>query len=132
MGDAEPIVALAVLRPASPSTGARPDAITVETLHEHAPDPAAVARVGDTLAAAGFAVGPMVGIAMAISGPSQLFEEYFSVRVAEASDGSWFAVRDDGAATRELPLSAVPADTAGDLAAVTFEEPAEPVGGDWP
>lgn len=137
MGGEESVVALAVLQPASgPRRSGAP--ITAATLPEHAPDPGAARSVARVLEAAGFTVGPLVGIAMSVSGSSEAFQRYFGARIEHARDGGWVAVGASGEATRELPLSAVPDEIADILEAVTFEEPAEPVdgetdtGGAWP
>jgi hypothetical protein len=71
------------------------------------------------LTAAGFEVGPLVGIAMSIAGPHAVFEAYFGTGVETAAAGGWSA-----AGARELP---VPAALAGAVHAVSFESPAEPV-----
>jgi hypothetical protein len=113
------LVALVVLAPASgrPITGET--AITAETLHEFTPDPGDVDTVTRVLAGAGFTVGPLVGIAMSISGPRERFASFFAVAVDDAESGGW-----EVGGARELP---VPPALAGRVHAVTFEPPAEAV-----
>jgi hypothetical protein len=115
------VVALAVLRP--PSGGAVPGdvPITADTLERFAPDPAEAEAVAAALTNAGFRAGPLVGIALSLSGPRAAFEEYFGVPVRESPEGGWTAGDADA---RELP---VPAELAERVQAVTFEPPAEAV-----
>lgn len=114
------LVATVVMRPASGRSLDDAPPITAGTLDAMRPDPAAVAAVTRALTAAGFTVGPLVGIAMAISGPRAAFEAYFGTGVETAAAGGWSA-----AGARELPL---PEALAGTVHAVTFEPPVEPVG----
>jgi hypothetical protein len=117
----EELVAMVVLAPASgrPITGAT--TITAETLHEYAPNPGDVEAVTQVLAEAGFSVGPLVGIAMSISGSRERFASFFGVAVDDAESGGW-----EAGGARELP---VPAALAGRVHAITFEPPAEAVTG---
>ena len=115
----EELVAMVVLAPASGRPISGESAITGETLHEFAPDPGDVEVVTRVLAGAGFTVGPLVGIAMSISGPRERFESFFGVGVDDAETGGW-----EAEGKRELP---VPAALAGRVHAVTFEPPAEAV-----
>ena len=113
-------MATVVMRPASGRSLEDAPPITAESLDALRPDPAAVEAVARTLREAGFEVGPLVGIAMAVSGPREAFEAYFGTGVETAAAGGWSA---QGA--RELP---VPGALADRVHAVTFEPPAEPVG----
>jgi hypothetical protein len=113
------LVATVVMRPASGRSLDDAPPITADTLDAFRPDPAAVEAVTSELTAAGFEVGPLVGIAMAISGAREAFEAYFGIGVETAAAGGWSA-----AGARELP---VPAALAGAIHAVTFEPPVEPV-----
>jgi hypothetical protein len=115
------VVALAVLRPASGAAAPAGAPITADTLEVFAPDPADAEAVAAALRFAGFQVGPLVGIAMSLSGPADAFESYFEVPVREAPDGGWAAGE---AGSRELP---VPAELAGRVQVITFEPPAEAV-----
>jgi hypothetical protein len=132
----DPAVAIAVLRPGSgiPITGS--SRITAEHLADYLPDPAVAREVGDGLRAAGFTVGPLVGIGMSITGPAELFEHFFATSLQPAPDGSLFALDEAGEPSRELPLAAVPDALRRGLHAVSFEPPAEAVttAGDagWP
>ena len=116
---ADDIVAMVVLAPASGRAITGSTEITAETLHEFAPDPGDAEHVTGVLAGAGFAVGPLVGISMSISGPRETFERFFDVAVDDAAEGGW-----EAAGARELP---VPDVLAGRVRAVTFEPPAEAV-----
>jgi hypothetical protein len=113
------LVATVVMRPASGRSLDDAPAVTAATLPGLAPDPAAVELVGRELTAAGFAVGPLVGIAMSIAGPPAAFAAYFGAPVEAAAAGGW-----SSAGARELPL---PPQLADSVHAVTFETPAEPV-----
>lgn len=117
----EPVVAMVVLRPASgrPITG--DSRITAENLGDYAPDPADAEAVAAALAGEGFEAGPLVGIAMSMSGPRRRFEEVFGTTVAPAEDGGWVA----GGGTRELPRERLPDEIADRVQAVVFEPPAE-------
>ena len=110
---------MVVLAPASgrPITGA--SEITAETLAEFAPDPGDAEAVTRVLAGAGFTVGPLVGIAMSISGSRETFEEFFGVPIDDAETGGW-----EAGGARELP---VPPALRDRVHAVTFEPPAEAV-----
>ncbi len=112
-------MATVVMRPASGRSLEDAPPITAESLEALRPDPEAVDAVARALREAGFEVGPLVGIAMAVSGPRAAFEAYFGTGVETAAAGGWSA---QGA--RELP---VPAALADRVHAVTFEPPAEPV-----
>ena len=113
------LVATVVMRPASGRSLEDAPPITAETLDALRPDAAAVEDVRTALTGAGFAVGPLVGIAMSIAGPRDAFERYFGTGVETAAAGGWSA-----AGARELPL---PDALAAQVHAVTFEPPAEPV-----
>jgi hypothetical protein len=113
------LVAIVVLRPASGRAITGQTAITAETLHEFSPDPGDVEAVTRVLADAGFTVGPVVGIAMSISGSRERFTSFFGVAVEDAETGGW-----EAEGRRELP---VPAALADRVHAVTFEPPAEAV-----
>ena len=113
------LVALVVMAPASGRAITGAGEITAETLAQFAPDPGAVEDVTRVLAGAGFTVGPLVGIAMSISGPRETFERFFGVAVDDAETGGW-----EAGGARELP---VPAALAGRVHAITFEPPAEAV-----
>ena len=114
------LVATVVMRPASGASLDDAPPITAATLDALRPAGADVEAVTRTLAAAGFRVGPLVGIAMAISGPRDRFEAYFGVGVETAAAGDVTAA----GGARELPL---PDAIAARVHAVTFEPPAEPV-----
>jgi hypothetical protein len=124
---AEPVTAIVLLRSASGEevTGLTP--ITADTLSRYAPDPADVERLARGFREAGFEVGAPVGISLTVTGPLALFEEFFGVTVSRARDGGWVA-GDAAHGRRELPLSALPTEVAARVSAVTFDEPAEPVG----
>ena len=115
------VVALALLRPASGGAVPADAAITADTVEAFAPDPADGEAVAAALTRAGFRVGPLVGIALSVSGPAAAFEAYFGVPVRESPEGGWTAGE---AGPRELP---VPAELAPRVRAVTFEPPAETV-----
>jgi hypothetical protein len=123
----EPVTAIVLLRSASGEevTGRTP--ITADTLFRYAPDPADVERVSQGFREAGFEVGPPAGISLTVTGPLALFEEFFGVPVSRARDGGWVA-GDAAHARRELPSSALPPEVAARVSALTFDEPAEPVG----
>ena len=124
----EAVTALVLLRPASGEeiTGRTP--ITADTLARYAPDPDDADRVARGFRDAGFEVGPLGGISMAVTAPLAQFEEFFGTTVARAPDGGWVTADETAGGERELPLSGLPSDLAARVAAVAFDEPAEPVG----
>ena len=130
--DPNTVVALAVLKPASGKALRPALRLTAENLASFEPDPAATLEVQRQLRVAGFEVGPLVGISMALTGPAKLFERFFNTTLDAQADGTWMSVDRRGTPRRELPLTAVPESLSGLLYAVTFEPPAEAVGEDWP
>jgi hypothetical protein len=120
-GEAEQVVAIAVLKPASGRAITGTSQITAANLHEFSPAPGDAEAVAEALRRAGCQVGPLVGIAMSLAGPRDAFERYFGVTVRPAEDGGWVA---GDAGARELP---VPEELADRVQAVTFEPPAEAV-----
>lgn len=99
--------------------------LTARTLPEYAPDPADVAVVAEILQAAGFTVGPLVGISMSIEGSPRLFDEFFGTQIMRTDDGGWAARGGNGSSGLELPTAQLPRQLRGRIAAVTFEPPAE-------
>ena len=99
--------------------------LTAQTLPEYAPDPADAAVVAGILQAAGFRVGPVVGISMSIEGSPRLFNDFFGTEIMRADDGGWAAQGSNGSAGLELPMTGLPRQLQGRVAAVTFEPPAE-------
>jgi hypothetical protein len=126
------VVALAVLKPASGKALSPAVRLTAENLASFEPDPAATLEVQRELRKAGFEVGPLVGISMALTGPAELFERFFNTTLDPQADGTWMSVDRRGTRRRELPLAAVPESFSRLLYAMTFEPPAEAVAEDWP
>lgn len=124
----EPLTALVLLRPASGREITGGSAITAETLEDYLPDPEATADVARRLREAGFDVGPLGGVSMALTGPLALFEQFFGTKVEPAPDGGWVFVDSGGETSREVPLAGVPEEVAAGVHAVTFEPPAELAG----
>lgn len=124
----EPVTALVLLRPASGEqiTGRTP--ITADTLARYAPEPADADRVARGFREAGFEVGPVGGISLAVTAPRALFEDFFGVRVALSPDGGWVLGDEAVGDRRDVPLNRLPQDMAARVLAVTFDEPAELVG----
>ncbi len=127
-GDEELLVALVVLRPASGQPIAGETRITAENLPQYAPSPRDAEQVSRALEDAGFRVGPLAGISLAMTGSRSRFERYFGTTIHPEAQGGWLAVGRDGVSARELPLDALPAALRSRVHAVTFEEPGEPVG----
>lgn len=85
--------------------------------------PDAVLRAQRSFGAAGFAIGNAVGPTFAITGPKDLFERFFAVRLEPDGRGG---VRVAGAAATagyEIPHDAIPASLRSDVAIVTFSPP---------
>jgi hypothetical protein len=123
----EPTVAQVVLKPRSGREITGQSIIRADNLEDYVPDPSDADTVAGTLADAGFEVGPVGGIAMSVAGPRSLFERYFGTKVEPSDEGGWVAVDRSGAATRELPLNALPDPVAQRVHAITFEPPVEVV-----
>ena len=124
----EPVTALVLLRPASGEEITGWTEITAATYARYAPDPEDADLVARRFREAGFEVGPPGGISLAVTAPRALFEGFFGAAVANAPEGGWVAGEDAASGARELPLSRLPQDVAERVFAVTFDEPAEPVG----
>lgn len=118
-----------VLRPGSGREITGESIITAETLPHFAPAPDDARLVGRALADGGFEVGPVLGIGMALSGERSRFEDFFQTAVDATDDGGWVAVDAAGTASRELPLTQLPAELRERVHAVSFEPPAEAVMG---
>jgi hypothetical protein len=119
----EPVVAQVVLKPHSGQEITGDSILTQETLHEFLPDRADAETVARSLADAGFDVGPLVGIAMSITGPRLLFERYFHTSVSASEEGGWVAGHHQ--ARRELPPDSLPRPLAERVHAIVFEPPTE-------
>lgn len=99
--------------------------LTARTLSEYAPDPADAAVVTEILHAAGFRVGPVLGISMSIEGSPGLFNEFFGTEVVRTEGGGWVAKSSNDSLRLELPTAKLPHQLQGRVAAVTFEPPVE-------
>jgi len=118
-------VALVLLTAKSGRKVTRDTQLTAQTLPEYAPDPAEAAVVAEILQAAGFRVGPVVGISMSIEGSAGLFNEFFGTEVVRTESGGWVAKSSSDATGQELPTAKLPHQLQGRVAAVTFEPPVE-------
>jgi hypothetical protein len=113
--------------------------ITSGNIAEYTPSTSDTEAVRHAFHAAGFIVGPLVGISCSITAPVARFESFFAVTLRVRADGAVQVSRGDGnAAGAEasakgdegddaftLPLSALPADLADRIVAVTFTPPAD-------
>ena len=124
----EQVTALVLLRSASGEAVTGETPITTETLARYAPSAEDADHVARSFRDAGFEVGPAFGISLTVTAPRGLVEDYFGTPVARAADGGWVATEDAESGVRELPLSGLPPDVTALVSAVTFDEPAEPVG----
>jgi hypothetical protein len=117
MGNPGEPVALVVMQ--SP-TGRPPDTeLTAAELSRHVPFPRDATAVRTELAAAGFEVGAIVGIAFSIQGPEELFGQYFGVPLLQR-DGAWTT-----AGGSELPLDGLPDPERKLVRAVVLEPPVD-------
>ena len=103
--------ALVVLRPESGRLTGQ-EAVTAETLSRYRPDPDAAKAVLEFFEAAGFEVGPLVGLGFAISAPADLFDRVFG----RSAPG-------EGHGGSDLPLTPVPEPLRDHVQAVTFPPP---------
>ena len=85
--------------------------------------PDAAQRAQRSLGAAGFKVGNAVGPTFAITGPQELFERFFDVRLEPDGRGGIHVAGSAGRAGYEIPATSVPANLRGDVAIVTFTPP---------
>jgi len=123
-GDDVPILSAQVVLHGRRRSPAGADRITAENVQEYVPAEASAALARSMLAAAGFEVGPLVANSFYITGPSDLFERVFGVRL-ERGRGGEVKVWPQGSGrppSHELP---VPPDLSGHVAAVTFTPPPE-------
>jgi hypothetical protein len=100
--------------------------ITSANIAEYAPAPEVFAAAADAFRAAGFEVGPAVGISFSVTGPLSRFERYFDTRLHVDERG---AVARLGARPPpgglELPLNALAPALARNIDAVVFTPPAD-------
>jgi hypothetical protein len=76
-----------------------------------------------SFADAGFEVGALVGNSFSITGPLALFEQVFKTQLRRTERGGLQSAQKKGAASEELPISALPAALRKQLATVTFTRP---------
>lgn len=117
------VSAQVILRSASGKVISSETIITAETIKDYVPAVEAVTRATAAFAAAGFEVGPMVGISFAITAPVSLFEQQFQTQLRLAEAGGVEAVKADGSGSYELPLAALPSSLANLVTAVAFSPP---------
>lgn len=73
---------------------------------------------------AGFTVGNLVGNGFSITAPAATFEKLFKVKLQSGEKGSVTAAQGKkGGESYELPVHALPKETAHRIAAVTFTPP---------
>lgn len=125
--DSTDVVALVIIRPASKRRGEEETAppISTENLRDVRPAPDDVEVVSAALRRRGFTVGPLVGIAMSISGSKALFETVFATTVAPSAEGGWVVRDERGQDSRELPLEALEPSVRQRIGSVVFEPPAD-------
>jgi hypothetical protein len=119
------VSAQVLLRSASGKAVGGDTVISADNIAEYAPSPGAVSAAQQAFQAAGFEVGPMVGISFSIAAPIRTFEQFFRVKIKQQKDGSLEVLQNGVSYGLELPLNAVPRTLSGLIAAVTFEPPAE-------
>ena len=99
-----------------------PEAATAETIARLQPDPAAVQSAMDQMEAAGFDLGPFVGISFSITGPKDLFEETFGVDLVVDEDQTISVVGvDEGQPVDQIPHDRLQSTIADVVDAVVFE-----------
>jgi hypothetical protein len=115
----DPVIsAIVVMRPRSgPLTGY--EAITAETVGAYVPEPGDVQRIVNFFTAAGFGVGPMVGLSFSITAPRSRFAAIFGV----AQGGADWTGGAGVSTGLELPLAALPPDVRDLLESVAFTPP---------
>jgi hypothetical protein len=120
----EPMLsAQAVLRPAS-GRSIRGAAITAANLGDYQPAPEAARAALQAFAAAGFQVGPLVGISFSITAPATTFEKFFHTRLPRDERGR-IAPGERDAGGYELPLQSLPPGLADTVEAVAFSPPVD-------
>lgn len=117
------VSAQVLLRAASGRPLDRNALITSETLADYAPSANTVATATETFAAMGFTVGYFVGIGFSITATIETFERILQIKLSVVEGGGVEAVREDGSASYEIPLDAIPRPIADLVDAVTFTPP---------
>ena len=119
----ETVSAEVVLRPADgrPVAGGTP--ITAENLADFQPSAGSAGSAAAAFKAAGFTVGPLVGIGFSITGPARLFEDYFGAALKRTDDGGLNFAGGGDESFQELPAGNVPAELRGFVEGVTFVPP---------
>jgi hypothetical protein len=96
--------------------------VTSETVQSLAPSPDHVARTRKAFEEAGFEVSKLYGISFSITGPLELFEDFFKTSIKQDESQGTYLVKDK-TVTYELPLQNLPAHLREHLTTVTFSPP---------
>ncbi len=123
--DDEMISAQVILRSAAGDTPGPTSEVTTRTLHRYTPSLETTSKATGAFEKLGFQVGPFVGIAFSITGPSHLFQEVFDVQVERGEDRVLIGTGTDGVTGPELPTGALPAELNRLIASVVFETPSK-------
>lgn len=97
--------------------------ITAENISDYVPSPDTVAKASEAFTQLGFHVGQMVGISFSITALASTFEEVFAVQLCQEANGGIMALEEDGSATYEIPLRALPESVSALVISVTFTPP---------
>jgi hypothetical protein len=96
--------------------------VTSETVGSLAPSPDQVARARKAFEEAGFEVSKLYGISFSITGPLELFEDFFKTNIKQDNSQGTYLVKDK-AVSYELPLQKLPAHLREGITTVTFSPP---------
>lgn len=126
-GAADAVASAQVIVRSQSGTQVRGDVpITTENLAQYQPSADDAAAAQAAFGAAGFEVGPMVGISFSITAPLSRFEQVFGVPLRVDEGGAVAAAAKAApAGGMELPLHRLPGALAERVAAVAFTPPAD-------
>lgn len=123
LGKQQVVSAQVVLRPASGKSIRSQLAITAENIGDFLPSAETALTATQAFAAAGFEVGPVVGISFSITAPVETFEKVFDTHLRLEERGGIKAIGPDKSVSLELPLQALPKAITDNVEAVTFTPP---------
>lgn len=113
----EIISAQVLLRTGAPLDAAK---LTAQEIAKIVPPASVVEKTRAAFEAAGFAVGPAVGLSFSITAPVRVFEQIFKTRLSRDARGG---IITDAGGAETLPLSNLSPTLAENIEAVTFTPP---------
>ena len=121
----EVVSAQVLLRSATGKVIKSDSVITAETIKDFAPSPETVTKARRAFAAAGFEIGPTVGISFSITASVRQFDQLFEITLKLPSNGRVEVVKNNVSMGYELPLDGLPRSISDLVVAVTFTPPTD-------